>query len=108
MLCHGELRRRGGARPFVACGSFPRAEVRCTLHFRARIGLPRGRCRSFRAAGETPLAFERDAFPDEIDFSLARLDPPESTRTNARVRDTRRGADASHGFDPFSHRRKKP
>jgi hypothetical protein len=77
-LCHCSICRRTSGAPLVAWASFPRAGFRFTSGRPARIRSSPGACRSFCAACGTPLVFEHDDFPDELDITLCSLDDPQS------------------------------
>jgi hypothetical protein len=77
-LCHCSICRRTSGAPFVAWASFPRTGFRLISGVPARFrSSPRAR-RSFCANCGTPLLFEHDDFPDELDVTLCSLDEPES------------------------------
>ncbi len=77
-LCHCSICRRTSGAPLVAWASFPRTGFRFTSGSPAQIRSSPGACRSFCAACGTPLLFEHDDFPDELDITLCSLDDPES------------------------------
>jgi len=79
-LCHCSICRRTSGAPFVAWASFWRAGFRFTVGSPARIRSSNAACRSFCATCGTPLVFERDSLPDELDITLCSLDEPESIR----------------------------
>jgi hypothetical protein len=75
--CHCADCRRASGAPFVSWVSFPSAGFTFT----------RGRPRSFRYAGRvrtfcgrcgTPLTFQADDSPDELDVTIGSLDHPEA------------------------------
>jgi len=77
-LCHCSICRRTSGAPFVGWASFRRAGFRFTSGVPARIRSSPAACRSFCAACGTPLVFEHDDHPDELDLTLCSLDDPES------------------------------
>ncbi len=77
-VCHCSICRRTSGAPLVAWASFPRAGFRFTSGSPARIRSSPSACRSFCAVCGTPLVFEHDDFPDELDITLCSLDDPES------------------------------
>lgn len=79
-LCHCAISRRTSGAPLVAWASFPRAGFRFTSGLPVRIRSSPVACRSFCAACGTPLVFEHDDFPEEVDITLCSLDDPESIR----------------------------
>ena len=77
-LCHCAICRRTSGAPFVGWASFRRAGFHFTAGSPARFRSSPVALRSFCAACGTPLTFEHDDFPDELDLTLCSLDDPES------------------------------
>ena len=106
-LCHCSICRRTSGAPFVAWASFPRAGFCFTSGSPARIRSSPVACRSFCASCGTPLVFEHDELPDELDITLCSLDEPESIqpRDHTYVRSTLRWADSLDGLARYSEGR---
>ena len=77
-ICHcGTCRRAAGA-PMVAWFSVPRSEYRLVAGEPARYASSPGVVRTFCPRCGTPLTFETEQFPDEVDVTMASLDDPEA------------------------------
>ncbi|HME73739.1 MAG TPA: GFA family protein [Myxococcota bacterium] len=109
-LCHCSICRRTSGAPFVAWASFPRAGFRFTRGLPARIRSSKGAWRSFCAACGTPLVFEHDDFPDELDITLGSLDEPESIqpKDHTHVRSKLSWVDHMEGLAQYSQGREEP
>jgi hypothetical protein len=109
-FCHCSICRRTSGAPFVAWASFPRAGFRFTAGSPARIRSSQVACRSFCAACGTPLVFEHDGFPDELDITLCSLDRPESIepKDHTYVRSKLRWVDPKDGLAQYSQGREEP
>jgi hypothetical protein len=76
----------------VAWFTVPRAEFRLVLGAPARFASSDRATRTFCPRCGTPLTFEADEYPDEIDVTTASLDDPEAmppgdhTRTETQLR----------------------
>lgn len=109
-LCHCSICRHTSGAPFVAWASFKRAGFRFTSGLPARIRSSPVASRSFCAACGTPLVFEHDEFPDELDITLCSLDDPESIqpRDHTHVRSKLSWVERMDGLSKYSHGREEP
>jgi len=91
-VCHCSMCRRAAGAPMVAWFTVPRAEFRLVLGAPARFASSDRATRTFCPRCGTPLTFEADEYPDEIDVTTASLDDPEAmpprddTRTETQLR----------------------
>jgi hypothetical protein len=91
-VCHCSMCRRAAGAPMVAWFTVPRAEFRLVLGAPARFASSDRATRTFCPRCGTPLTFEADEYPDEIDVTTASLDDPEAmpprdhTHTETRLR----------------------
>ena len=77
-VCHCSMCRRGAGAPMVAWFSVPRAEYRIVSGAPTRFASSAKATRTFCPRCGTPLTFESDEHPDEIDITTASLDDPEA------------------------------
>ena len=75
---HCSICRRTSGAPYVAWMSVRRAEFRILAGDPARFRSSSVATRSFCARCGTPLTFEHDAWPDELDVTICSLDAPEA------------------------------
>jgi hypothetical protein len=75
--CHCSICRRISGAPFVTWFSMRRSEFRIVCGELARFQSSAVATRSFCPHCGTPLTFEHDDFPDEIDLTTCSLDRPE-------------------------------
>ena len=91
-MCHCSMCRRAAGAPMVAWFSVPRSEYRLVAGAPTRFASSPGAIRTFCPRCGTPLTFESDNYPEEIDITTASLDDPEAmppedhTRTATRLR----------------------
>lgn len=89
--CHCGMCRRAAGATYVTWFSVPRAEFRFTAATPAAYRSSAHATRRFCATCGTPLSFESDKHPDEIDVTTCSLDTPEvlppadQTRTATRL-----------------------
>src|SRR4051812_47536370 len=76
--CHCSICRRTAGAPFVAWFSVPRTGFRLLQGAPARFRSSAHGTRSFCPRCGTPLTFEDDDFPQEIDVTTSSLDDAES------------------------------
>lgn len=76
--CHCSICRRTSGAPFVAWFSVPKARFRLLAGEPKRFRSSAKATRSFCSSCGTPLTFELDDFPGEIDVTLCSLDNPEA------------------------------
>lgn len=77
-ICHCSMCRRVAGAPMVAWFSVPRADYRILAGEPTRFASSAGARRTFCPRCGTPLTFESDGYPDEIDVTTASLDDPEA------------------------------
>ena len=77
-VCHCSLCRRAAGAPMVAWCSVPRAEYRVVADAPTRFKSSAKGTRTFCPRCGTPLTFESDEHPNEIDITAASLDDPEA------------------------------
>ncbi|HEY4253052.1 MAG TPA: GFA family protein [Roseomonas sp.] len=77
-ICHCSMCRRVAGAPMVAWFSVPRAAYRVTAGTPTRFASSDRAMRSFCPRCGTPLTFEGDYCPDEIDITTLSLDDPEA------------------------------
>ena len=75
--CHCTICRRTSAAPFVAWFSLPAANFRFTRGTPSRFRSSERAERAFCPHCGTPITFQHDALPDEIDVTICSLDDPE-------------------------------
>jgi hypothetical protein len=75
--CHCSICRRISGAPYVTWFSVQRFEFRLVCGEPARFKSSAVATRSFCPHCGTPLTFEHDGFPDEIDVTTCSLDRPE-------------------------------
>jgi hypothetical protein len=75
-LCHCASCRRAAGAPVVAWVTFPRADFAFTQGTPTRYRSSPPVLRSFCATCGTPLTYQHDAHPGEIDITVASLDDP--------------------------------
>jgi hypothetical protein len=90
--CHCTICRRTSAAPFVAWFSLPAADFRFTRGVPSRFRSSERGERTFCPRCGTPITFQYDAMPDEIDVTTCSLDDPEqlppkdNTQTDTQLR----------------------
>ena len=90
-LCHCSSCRRASGAPMVAWFSVPIEGYRVVSGEPVSFRSSRRATRSFCPRCGTPLTYQADAFPDEIDVTTCSLDVPERvpprdhTRTSAKL-----------------------
>jgi hypothetical protein len=77
-VCHCSMCRRVAGAPMLAWFSVPRTAFRITAGAPTRFASSAGARRGFCPRCGTPLTFESDEFPDEIDITTVSLDDPEA------------------------------
>jgi len=91
-VCHCSMCRRVAGSPVVAWFSVPRSGYRLVAGAPTRFASSAGAMRTFCPRCGTPLTFEGEAHPEEIDITTVSLDDPEAipprdhTRTETQLR----------------------
>jgi hypothetical protein len=81
-ICHCVDCRRCAAAPLVAWFSVKRSEFRVTRGTLARFASSKPVLRTFCPDCGTPLTYQHDDFPDEIDVTTCSLDAPNAVAPN--------------------------
>ena len=76
--CHCTICRRTSGAPFVAWLSVRRSEFRMLAGDPTRFRSSDVATRSFCARCGTPLTFEHDGWPDDVDVTICSLDEPDA------------------------------
>lgn len=77
-VCHCSMCRRVTGAPMVAWFTVPRTEYRLVAGAPTRFASSSGAERTFCPRCGTPLTFESNRYPEEIDVTTVSLDDPEA------------------------------
>lgn len=83
--CHCSICRRTSGAPLVAWFSVPKARFRILAGEPTRFRSSRKATRSFCSSCGTPLTFEHDDFPEEVDVTICSLDNPQAVLPKAHI-----------------------